>query len=78
VKGIDLQAGQMTLDGITRALAEEGSVELRNFGVFAAGLPAPRGARGQAEGPGPSRAEDHRQPARPLPWCRVMDAARPG
>jgi DNA-binding protein HU-beta/integration host factor subunit beta len=47
---VALQAVQMTLDGITRALVEEGRVELRNFGVFAVRKRRARKARNPRTG----------------------------
>ena len=45
-----LQAVQLTLDGITRALVEEGRIELRNFGVFAVRKRRARKARNPRTG----------------------------
>jgi DNA-binding protein HU-beta/integration host factor subunit beta len=47
---VTLQAVQMTLDGITRALVEEGRIELRNFGVFAVRKRRARKARNPRTG----------------------------
>jgi DNA-binding protein HU-beta/integration host factor subunit beta len=47
---VALQAVQMTLDGITRALVEEGRIELRNFGVFAVRKRRARKARNPPTG----------------------------
>ena len=41
---VALQAVQMTFDGITKALVEQGRIELRNFGVFAVKKRKPRKA----------------------------------
>jgi DNA-binding protein HU-beta/integration host factor subunit beta len=47
---VALQAVQMTLDGITRALVDERRIELRNFGVFAVRKRRARQARNPRTG----------------------------
>ena len=47
---VALQAVQMTFDGITKALVEEGRIELRNFGVFEIKKRKARKARNPAPG----------------------------
>ena len=47
---VALQAVQMTFDGITKALVEEGRIELRNFGVFEVKKRKPRKARNPRTG----------------------------
>jgi nucleoid DNA-binding protein len=47
---VTLQAVQITLDGNTRALVDEGRIELRNFGVFAVRKRRARKARNPRTG----------------------------
>jgi len=44
------KAVQMTFDGITEALVEEGRIELRNFGIFEVKKRKPRKARNPRTG----------------------------
>src|SRR5271163_3072239 len=47
---VALQSVQRTFDGITKALVQEGRIELRNFGVFEVKKRKPRKARNPRTG----------------------------